>query len=262
MAKSLTSKKQPEKSLLVSLKKYAGRNRNGQITVRHRGGGSRKLYRKVEFGQKYLDIPGKVAAIEYDPNRNAHIALVEYENGDKGYVLAAQRVQEGTVILASEKGELVPGSRMKLKNIPVGTLIHNIELIPMRGGKVVRGAGTSARVVTQEEKFTHLVMPSSEVRQVRAEAYASIGAVSNPGHMYKVIGKAGSNRLKGKRPHVRGVAMNPVDHPHGGGEGRGSIGGKYPKTPWGKHALGVKTRKAKKWTNALIVQRRKKKKKK
>ena len=250
------TKKEPEKNLLVSLKKYAGRNREGKITIRHRGGGSRKIYRRVEFGQKYLDVPGKVIALEYDPNRNAHIALVEYSSGAKAYILAANKVKEGDDVLASPKTELTVGNRMKLKNIPAGTLIHNIELIPGRGGRMARGAGTSARVLTQEENFTHLVMPSSEVRKVPGEAYASIGAVSNPEHMYKIVGKAGSNRLKGKRPHVRGVAMNPVDHPHGGGEGR-SKSGSHPTSPWGQPCKGYRTRKKNKRGAAMIIRRRK-----
>lgn len=255
---SLLSKKEPEKSLLLHITKKGGRNQQGRITIRHRGGGQRKLYRLVDFGQEHLGVKGKVVAVEYDPNRNARIALVGYENGTKGYILAPHGLGVGNDILCSEKGELNPGNRMRLEFIPVGTQVYSIELEPGRGGKLVRGAGTAAQVLAQEGAYTHLQMPSSEVRKVSQKCFASVGMVSNPEHRYKVIGKAGSVRLKGRRPRVRGSAMNPVDHPHGGGEGRQGIGLKHPKTPWGKPALGVKTRRTKKWTGKLILQRRKK----
>lgn len=257
----ILSSKKPEKSLLVSLKKSGGRNNQGRITIRHRGGGARKLWRKVDFGQEKLGITGTVRALEYDPNRNAHLALIDYEDGQKAYVIAPHNLQVGDKIICEDKTELKTGNRMRLENIPVGTLVHNVELVPGKGGKIVRGAGTATKVLAREGGFVHLVMPSSEIRKVSEKSFASIGTVSNPEFRYKRVKNAGRNRLKGWRPTVRGSAMNPVDHPHGGGEGRSGIGLKYPKTPWGKHALGVKTRK-KKWTDKFIIQRRKKKKRK
>ena len=257
----ILSSKKPEKSLIVSLKKSGGRNNQGRITIRHRGGGSRKLWRKVDFGQEKFGISGTVTALEYDPNRNAHLALVEYEDGQKAYVIAPHNLQVGEKIICEDKTELETGNRMKLQNVPVGTIVYNVELIPGKGGKMVRGAGTGSKVLAHEGGFVHLVMPSSEVRKVSEQSFASIGMVSNPEFRYKKVKNAGRNRLKGIRPTVRGSAMNPVDHPHGGGEGRSGIGLKYPKTPWGKHALGVKTRK-KKWTDKFIIKRRKKKKRK
>ncbi len=265
-ATKILTKKKPEKGLLLSLKKKAGRNKSGRITVRHHGGGAKRLYRIVDFGQEKIDIPAKVIALEYDPYRTAFIALLEYENGEKRYRLAAHKMKIGDKIITSEKTEIKPGNRMKLKNIPVGTMVYNIELKPGKGGQIVRSAGTAAKVLAQEETekggYVNLKMPSTEIRTVLGECYATIGSVSYPEWRYKVIGKAGSNRLRGIRPSVRGKAMNPVDHPHGGGEGRTSIGLKYPKTPWGKHALGVKTRKKKKKSSKYILHRRKKKKRK
>jgi large subunit ribosomal protein L2 len=254
-------KKQSQKALLVRLKKRGGRSRQGRITVRHRGGGSRKLYRHIEFGQAHFDVPGKVVALEYDPNRNAHIALVDYGSSRKAYVLAPHELQEGDEIVTKEAADIKTGNRMRLGNIPVGTMVHNVELEPGRGGKLARGAGTSVSVLAHEAEYTHVQMPSTETRKVPSKSFASIGVISNAADRYKNARKAGSRRKKGWRPKVRGTAMNPVDHPHGGGEGRTGRGMKHPKTPWGKPALGVKTRK-KKWSNRLIVQRRKKKKKK
>jgi len=250
------------KQLLRRIKTTGGRSKNtGRITVRHRGGGTRRLWRVIDFGQEHLGIKGKISTIEYDPNRNAFIALIEYENNEKGYIVVPSDVKVGEEILCDEKTEVKVGNRMKLKNIPAGTTVYNIELEPGRGGKMVRSAGTAAQVSAQEGKYTHIVLPSSEARKVLQEAFASIGSVSNPEFRYKRIKNAGSVRNKGRRPRVRGVAMNPVDHPHGGGEGRSGIGMKHPKTPWGKPALGVKTRK-KKWTDKLIVERRKNKRRK
>lgn len=220
----------------------------------------RKIYRLVEFGERFLELPGKVAAIEYDPNRNAYLVLVEYGTGEKAYLLAPHDVKVGDEIVCGEDVPVRTGNRTRLLRIPVGTMVHNVELEPLRGGKMVRGAGTGARILTHEGTYTHLVMPSSEVRKVPSKAFASVGIVSNPEHRYQVIGKAGRVRLKGRRPVVRGSAMNPVDHPHGGGEGRTGIGLKHPKTPWGKPALGPKTRR-KSWTQKLIISRRKKRKK-
>ena len=259
---SLLTKKKPEKKLLKTLKKRAGRGSNGRITVRHRGGGSKRIYRIIEFSEKKMDTPAKVIALEYDPNRTSFIALLEYPDKERQYILAPQGLKVGDEIVYSEKVPLTPGNRTKLKNILVGTIVYNVEIEPGRGGKLIRSAGTGAQVLAQEEKYTHLKMPSTEVRRISNKCFASIGIVSNPEHRFVKIGKAGRVRLKGRRPRVRGSAMNPCDHPHGGGEGRSPIGLKHPKTPWGKPALGVKTRKKHKWTNKFIIQRRKKKKKK
>jgi len=255
----LLNKKKPEKKLLLSLKKNAGRARSGRITIRHRGGGARKLYRIIDFAQKKINMPALVKSIEYDPNRTSFICLLEYEDGEKSYQICPDRLKVGDKLICSEKTEIKTGNRMKLKNIPVGTQVYNIEIEPDKGGKLARGAGTSAKVAAQEGKYTHLVFPSSETKKVFGDCYASIGQVSFPEHKFVKIKKAGSVRLKGRRPQVRGSAMNPPDHPHGGGEGRSSIGLKHPKTPWGKPALGVKTRK-KKWTDKLIIKRKLKKK--
>lgn len=258
---SKVSKKRPEKALLRSLGKTGGRNNKGRITVRHRGGGAKRLLRLVDFGQRHLNMPGKVIAIEYDPNRNARLALLEYENGERSYVLAAHDLKEGDKIITQDKTEIQTGNRMRIGNIPVGTMVYNVELIPDRGGKLVRGAGAAAQILSHDAGYTHLALPSTEIRKIPSKSFASVGMVSNPEHRYKRVGKAGLTRLKGRRPKVRGTAMNPVDHPHGGGEGKTGIGMKHPKTPWGKPALGVKTRK-KKWSDRLIIQRRKKKKRK
>jgi len=254
----IITKKKPEKRLLIFLKNRAGRGTSGRITVRHKGGGAKRLYRIVDFGQR-IDQPAKVISIEYDPYRTAFICLLEYPDKDKRYQLLAHGLKVGDTIICSEKAEIKTGNRMKLKNIPVGTAVYNIELEPGRGGKIIRSAGSSASVLAQEGKYTHLVMPSTEVRKVLGECFASIGQVSFPEHRFIKIGKAGRSRHLRIRPAVRGSAMNPCDHPHGGGEGRTSIGLKHPKTPWGKPALGVKTRNKKKWTTKYIIQRRKKK---
>ncbi len=258
---SVLTKKKPEKKLLISLKKRAGRARSGRITVRSRGGGAKRLYRIIDFGQRKLNVPAKVIALEYDPYRTAFIALIEYqdEKKEKRYILAPQDLKVGDEILISEKTPLAPGNRMKLKNIPVGTMVYNIELEEGKGGVMVRSAGASARVLAHEGKYTHLEMPSKEIRKVPRECFASIGVVSNPEHRFVNLGKAGRTRHLRKRPKVRGSAMNPCDHPHGGGEGRTGIGMKHPKTKWGKPAYGVKTRKKNKWTDKLIIKRRKKK---
>jgi len=255
-AKKILTKKKPEKRLLLPLKKTGGRNVSGRITVRHRGGGAKRMYRIVDFGQEKLGVRGKIIALEYDPNRTAFIALVEYQDGEKRYILAADGMKVGDEIICGEKTEVKLGSRMKLKHIPIGTEVYNIELEPGRGGRLVRSAGTSAKVVAQEGKYTLLEMPSKEIRKILSECFASIGHVSHPEHRFEELGKAGKKRLRGWRPTVRGSAMNPCDHPHGGGEGRAPIGLKHPKTPWGKPALGVKTRK-KKWTDKLIIKKRK-----
>ncbi len=256
---SQLSKKRPEKRLLKYIKRNVGRSSSsGRITTRHKGGGVKKLYRVIEFSQTKLDMPAKILALEYDPNRTAFIALIEYKDGTKQYIVAAQGLKVGDDIIFSEVAPLNPGNRIKLKNIPVGTAVYNIELFPGKGGKLVRSAGAGAQVLAQDGNYTNLKMPSTEIRRFSAECFASIGMVSNPENRFYTMGKAGKSRLKGRRPHVRGSAMNPVDHPHGGGEGRQPIGLKHPKTPWGKPALGVKTRNRKKWSNKLIIQRRKK----
>ena len=255
--KSLT-KKEPEKSLLLSQRSTGGRGAGGRVTVRHRGGGVKQQYRIINFGQEMINVPATVKALEYDPNRTGFLALLEYEGGVKKYIIAPQNLNIGDSVIIAEKAEAKIGNRMQLQHIPSGADVYNIELEPGRGGKMVRGAGTSAKILTQEAGFTHLKMPSGEVRKVRGECFATMGVVSRPDWKYTNIGKAGRSRLRGWRPAVRGVAMNPVSHPHGGGEGRSSVGMKHPKTPWGKPALGVKTRKRKKWTSKFILQRRKK----
>lgn len=256
---NVLTKKKPEKGLLLSLKKRAGRGSSGRITVRHKGGGAKKLYRIVDFGQEKINMKAKVIAFEYDPYRTAFLALLEYEDRDKRYRIAPADLKVGDEVICSEKAEIRIGNRMKIKNIPVGTMVYNIELESSRGGRIVRSAGTGAKVLAHEEKYTNLQMPSSEIRKILQECYATVGTVSYPEWRYTKIEKAGRSRLKGRRPTVRGSAMNPVDHPHGGGEGKAPIGLKYPKTPWGKPALGVKTRR-KRWTDKYIIKRRKKKK--
>ena len=252
------SKKAPEKTLLKYVKRNVGRGSSGRITTRHKGGGVKKLYRIIEFSQTKINSPAKVIALEYDPNRTAFIALIEYADKIKQYIMAPQDLKIGQEVVFSELAPLISGNRMKLKNIPVGTNVYNIELNPGQGGKTVRSAGSSAQVLAHDGDYTNLKMPSTEIRRFSGECYASIGMVSNPENRFYRIGKAGKSRLKGSRPHVRGSVMNPVDHPHGGGEGRQPIGLKYPKTPWGRHASGVKTRNVKKWSNKLIISRRKK----
>jgi len=257
----LLTKKEPEKKLLISFKDRAGRSHNGRITVRHQGGGEKKLYRIVDFGEEKINLQAKVISIEYDPFRNAFICLLEYENKEKRYQIAPHGLKVGDTIICAEKTEIKTGNRMKLKNIPVGNQVYNVELTPFGGGKLVRSAGGSAKIAAQEENYTNLVFPSSEIRKIPAECFASIGQVSFPEHKFLRAGKAGIFRHRGIRPRVRGTAMNPPDHPHGGGSGgKASIGMSGPKTPWGKPARGVKTRK-KKWTDKLILQRRKKEKK-
>ena len=247
----------PLKSLIKKLKNHAGRNSKGRLTSRHRGGGHKRLYRIVDFKQNKINVPARVRAIEYDPYRSARIALVIYADGEKRYILSPEGLKAGDRIQSfSGKGNLETGSRFKLKFIPQGTLVHNIELSPGQGGKIVRSAGSAAEVLAAEGKYVQLKMPSGEVRMVLGESRASVGQLSNPEHIHINLGKAGRSRWLGRRPHVRGSAMNPVDHPHGGGEGRQPLG-MPPKTPWGKPARGVKTRKRKKKSGKLILRRRK-----
>ena len=251
----------PLKALTASMRKTGGRNNQGIITIRHRGGGNKRRYRIIDFHQiDKRDILGKVEAIEYDPNRTAFIARVLYVDGERRYILAPEGLRKGDKVKTfSGAGDAEVGYRMQLKYIPTGTAVHNIALKQNGGGKIIRSAGSAAQVMAKEGNYVTLLLPSKETRLVIADAFASIGQVSNADHMNITIGKAGRNRWKGVRPTVRGTAMNPVDHPHGGGEGRQPIGLKHPKTPWGKPALGVKTRKPKKYSRRLIVSRRKKK---
>ncbi len=253
--KNILTKKEPERNLLVAIRERAGRNNSGKITIRHRGGGVKRLYRIVNFGQEKINIPGTVKALEYDPNRTAFLALIEYSDKTKAYILAPQDIKIGDIIITAETAEIKIGNRIRIKNIPVGTEIHNIEIEPSSSGKMIRSAGSSARILTLEGKYVHLQMPSKEVRKVNGECFATIGSVSHPEHRFTIIGKAGRVRNKRRRPQVRGLAMNTSDHPHGGGEGRTGIGFSGPKTRWGKPAMGVKTRKRKD-TNKFIIKRR------
>ena len=247
---------QPEKSLLVSLKKNSGRNAHGKITVRHRGGGNRRKYRVIDFKRNKDGIPAKVATIEYDPNRTANIALLNYADGEKRYILAPVGIKVGDTLMSGPNSDIKPGNALALKNMPVGTVIHNIELKPGKGAQLVRSAGVSAQLMAKEGTKALLRLPSGEMRYVSIECKATIGQVGNVEHGNVVIGKAGRKRHMGIRPTVRGSVMNPCDHPHGGGEGRAPIGRSGPVTPWGKPALGYKTRKKNKASNKLIVSRR------
>ena len=247
---------QPEKSLLVSLKKNSGRNAHGKITVRHRGGGNRRKYRIIDFNRNKDGIPAKVATVEYDPNRTANIALLNYADGEKRYILAPVGIKVGDTLMSGPQADIKPGNALALKNMPVGTVIHNIELKPGKGAQLVRSAGVSAQLMAKEGTKALLRLPSGEMRYVSIECKATIGQVGNVEHGNVVIGKAGRVRHMGIRPTVRGSVMNPCDHPHGGGEGRAPIGRSGPVTPWGKPALGYKTRKKNKASNKLIVSRR------
>jgi large subunit ribosomal protein L2 len=248
----------PEKSLTYYKHRAKGRNNRGVITSRRRGGGHKKLYRKVDFYRNKLGVAAKVAAIEYDPNRNARLALLHYSDGEKRYILWPAGLKVGESVQSGPGSPLEVGNALPLSDIPLGTSVHNVELTPGRGGQIVRSAGASAQIVAKEGDFVTLKLPSTEVRMIRKECYATIGAVGNAESRNLSLGKAGRNRWKGRRPKVRGSVMNPVDHPHGGGEGRAPIGRSGPVTPWGKPTLGYKTRKRKKQSNALIVRRRRK----
>ena len=246
----------PEKSLLVSLNKTGGRNGQGKITVRHRGGGAKRKYRIIDFKRNKDGIVAKVASIEYDPNRSAYIALVVYADGDKRYILAPVGLNVGDKIVSGPEADIKPGNALPLKNMPVGTVVHNIELQAGKGGQMVRAAGTSAQLMAKEGNYATLRLPSGEMRYVRIECRATIGTLSNTTHDIVNIGKAGRKRHMGFRPTVRGSVMNPCDHPHGGGEGRSPIGRPSPVTPWGKPALGYKTRKNKKYSDKFIIKDR------
>ena len=248
----------PEKSLVVTLKKNGGRNNQGRVTVRHQGGGAKRKYRVIDFKRDKYDVVGTVATIEYDPNRSANIALINYMDGEKRYIIAPKGLKVGDKIVSGENSDIKVGNALPIGNIPEGTLVHNIELNPGKGASLVRSAGSSAQVLGREGKYTLIRLTSGEVRKVLNVCYATIGEVGNADHELVHIGKAGRKRHMGIRPTVRGSVMNPNDHPHGGGEGRAPIGRKGPVTPWGKPALGYKTRKNKKSTDKLIVRRRKK----
>ncbi len=250
------TKKTPEKSLLAKKKKNSGRNNQGKITVRHQGGGNRQKYRIIDFKRRKDDVPGKVVGIEYDPNRTVNIALINYADGEKAYILAPAGLKDGMTVMSGENAEVTVGNSLPLQNIPVGTMIHNIELLPGRGGQMVRTAGSSAQLMAKEGKYATLRLPSGEMRMVPIVCRASIGVLGNGDHNLIHIGKAGRKRHMGIRPTVRGSVMNPNDHPHGGGEGRAPVGRPGPSTPWGKPAMGLKTRKHKKQSNKLIVRRR------
>ena len=251
------TKKTPEKSLLSKKNKTAGRNSYGRITVRHHGGGSRRKYRIIDFKRRKDDMFATVIGIEYDPNRSANIALLEYEDGERRYIIAPYGLKDGDKLMSGENADIKPGNNLKITNIPVGTLIHNIELHPGKGGQLVRAAGNSAQLMAKEGKYAHVRLPSGEMRLISVECRATVGEIGNKDHENVKLGKAGRSRWKGIRPTVRGSAMNPNDHPHGGGEGKSPIGRPGPVTPWGKPALGYKTRKKNNPTNKFIVKRRK-----
>lgn len=250
---------EPEKSLTENLKKHSGRNNQGRLTVRHRGGGHKRLYRKIDFKRNKDGVPAKVVSIEYDPNRSANIALLQYVDGEKRYILAPNGLSVGQTVVSGPESDIKVGNALPLKNIPVGSVLHNIELKPLKGAQLVRSAGGSAQLMAKEGDYASIRMPSGEVRLVHINCKATIGQVGNHDHENITIGKAGRTRWHGIRPANRGVVMNPVDHPHGGGEGRSPIGRKNPVTPWGKPAIGGKTRKKKNPTNKFIVKPRKKK---
>jgi len=251
----------PEKSLLAPLKKSGGRNNQGRITSRHRGGGHKRRYRIIDFKRNKIGIPGRVHTIEYDPNRTGRIALIFYADGEKRYILAPDKLRVDESVMSGPNSEIKDGNALPLQNIPVGSYIHNIELKPGKGGQLARSAGNSAQLVAKEGQYAQIKLPSGEVRRVRVECYATLGEVSNTTHENISWGKAGRSRWKGKRPHVRGMCMNPVDHPNGGGEGKSKSGGgrQHPVSPWGQYAKGLKTRKKKKLSNKYIIKSRKKK---
>lgn len=247
-------KGRPVKMLTEGLTKTGGRNNKGRMTARHKGGAAKRLYRKIDFKRNRWDVPATVERLEYDPNRTAFIALIKYEDGELSYILAPQRLAVGDTVISSATADIKPGNVLPLKSIPVGTIIHNIEMKPLKGAQMVRSAGCYAQLVGRDAGYAQIKLTSGELRMVPDQCIATIGAVSNPDNMNQVMGKAGRNRHKGKRPHVRGVVMNPVDHPHGGGEGKSS-GGRHPVTPWGKKTRGPKTRQ-KQASDRLIIRRR------
>jgi large subunit ribosomal protein L2 len=250
------TKRKPEKSLRVPLKKKAGRNRQGRVTVRHRGGGAKRMLRLIDFKRDKFGVPGKVAAIEYDPNRSARIALVHYADGEKRYILWPVGLKVGDTVMSGPEAEIRPGNALPLRRIPLGTAVHNVELYLKRGGQIVRSAGSAAQVMAKEERYVLLRLPSGEIRKVLADCLATIGQVGNAEHSQIKLGRAGRTRLMGRRPVVRGSAMSPRDHPHGGGEGKAPIGLPGPKTPWGKPARGYRTRRRKGGDKYIVRRRR------
>jgi large subunit ribosomal protein L2 len=250
-------KGRPVKTLTEGLTKSGGRNNNGRITSRRRGGGHKRLYRVIDFKRRKFDVPAIVERIEYDPNRSAFIALIKYEDGEQAYILAPQRLQQGDTVIAANRADIKPGNAMPMENMPVGTIIHNVEMKPGRGGQMARAAGTYVQLIGKDSGYAQLRLASGELRIVPAKCMATVGAVSNSDNKNTNLSKAGRNRWLGKRPKVRGVAMNPVDHPHGGGEGRTS-GGRHPVSPWGKPTKGARTRRKKKSDDFIIRRRRKK----
>jgi large subunit ribosomal protein L2 len=250
------TKQEPEKSLTIALKSTGGRNATGRLTVRHKGGGHKRLYRVIDFKRRKDDVPARVAAIEYDPNRSANIALLHYFDGAKSYIIAPLNLKVGDVIVSGSKADIKTGNTLPLKDIPVGSLIHNIELRPGKGGQLARSAGAVAQLMAKEGSYAHVRLPSGEVRLIHINCRATLGQVGNLDHENVTIGKAGRSRWMGIRPTVRGSVMNPTDHPHGGGEGRAPIGRKYPVSPWGKIAIGGRTRK-KKPSDKMVVRKRK-----
>ncbi len=255
---TVLTKKEPEKTLTVSISKTGGRNNNGRITRRHSGGGHKRLYRLIDFKRNKDNIPAKVVSIEYDPNRSSRIALLQYADGEKRYIIAPAELKIGSTILSGENVDIVAGNCLPIKSIPVGTIVHNIELRPGKGAEMARSAGSAAQVLAKEEKYAQIKLPSSEVRMVNVNCRACIGQVGNQDHGIINIGKAGRNRWLGIRPSVRGTAMNPHDHPHGGGEGKNKTSGRNPVTPWGKPTLGYKTRIKNKASSKFIIRRKKK----
>ena len=255
--KSELGKGKPEKTLTEGKKKTGGRNNLGRITSGNIGGGHKQRYRIIDWKRDKWDVEGTIVRLEYDPNRTAFVALVEYKDGEKRYIIAPQRLSAGDKIIAGERADIKPGNAMRLRSMPVGTIIHNIEMKPGKGAQMARSAGAYAQLVGRDQGYAQIKLTSGELRVVRSDCMATVGAVSNPDHMNQVLGKAGRNRWKGRKPHVRGVVMNPIDHPHGGGEGRTS-GGRHPVTPWGKPTKGKKTRHNKS-TDKFIIRRRKKK---
>ena len=253
---SCLSKDAPERSLLTKVKKHSGRNSYGRITVRHQGGGNKVKYRIIDFKRNKMDVPATVASIQYDPNRTAFIALLQYEDGEKAYIICPEGLKVGDKVIASANADIKPGNALPIENIPVGTVIHNIELYPGKGAQLVRSAGNSAQLMAKENGYAQVRLPSGEVRLVRLNCMATVGVVSNGEHANVSIGKAGRKRHMGIRPTVRGSVMNPCDHPHGGGEGKSPIGRSGPVTPWGKPTLGYKTRSKKAKTDKFIVKRR------
>ena len=256
LEKNEITKNEPEKSLVVGLKKKGGRNNQGKITLRFRGGGAKRLLRVIDFKRDKDGIPGKVSSVEYDHNRSARIALIKYIDGEKRYIIAPIGLNVGDTILSGEDVPLKPGNTTHIKNIPIGTIIYNIELKPGKGGQIARSAGSQAQILSKDDKYAQIKMPSGEIRLINVKCRATIGQVGNLDHINLQLGKAGRTRNLGRKPHVRGAAMNPVDHPHGGGEGKAPIGHPSPLSPWGKPTLGKKTRKKKKPSNIYIVKRR------